>query len=76
MIDGKAVRRLREQRGESLRVLAARVSDLSGRTVSAQALERVEAEEYDLSVERTAALAAALGVGISDILLPFESAVA
>lgn len=72
MIDGDTVRRLRKERGYSLRVLAALVTDRTGSTVSHQALHAIEEGGADLSLTRTVALASALGVGISDILLPHE----
>jgi transcriptional regulator with XRE-family HTH domain len=76
MIDSKKVKALREEKGYTVRVLSALVSDTTGKTVSVQAIEKVERGELDLSVEKTAALASVLGVGIGDILLPLESAVA
>lgn len=76
MIDGQKVRALREERGLTLRTLAAMTSDIHGKTISFQAIGQIEAGEYEPNVARTAALAAALGVGIGDILTPLESAVA
>lgn len=74
MIDGKRVRELRQERRMTLRELAEKVSVLHGKTISFQAVALIEDGQYEPSVSRTAALAAALEVGMNDILLPFEPA--
>lgn len=67
MLDGKAIKAQREKRRLSLRMLAARMEDLSGHSISHETLRRVEEEEFDLSYGKCQYLALALGVALSEI---------
>lgn len=67
--NGQRVRELRIAANLSHAVLAAMIADRCGQGVSRQALEQVEEGKKDLSLQKTAALANALGVRVSDITL-------
>ena len=69
MLDREKIKELREGLGWTQAVLAAHWSDAHGSTVSARVVSTVEAGYYTPSLDRVAALAAVLGVGLSDLVI-------
>lgn len=70
MIDGKKIRKLREDKGWSLRVLAAQVSDADGHTCTHAAIQAVEQTGRGVGLDRLIIIAQLLGVTLDDLVRP------